>query len=67
MQASTRILLCSALCAVSGAAAAQSSVTLYGIIDTGIEYVSHANAAGKSAFRMPSVTGGTAFALGPAR
>ena len=53
MQASTRLLLCSALCAASGTAAAQSSVTLYGIIDTGIEYVSHANAAGKSVFRMP--------------
>ena len=57
MQAPARLLLCGALCAVSGAAAAQSSVTLYGIIDTGIEYVSHANAAGKSVFRMPSVTG----------
>lgn len=36
---------------------AQSSVTLYGIIDTGIEYVSHANAAGDSLVRMPAITG----------
>ncbi|KKB61969.1 membrane protein [Robbsia andropogonis] len=57
MQPSARLLLCAALCTISGAVAAQSSVTLYGIIDTGIEYVSHANAAGKSVFRMPSVTG----------
>jgi predicted porin len=57
MQASARLLLCSALCAASTAAIAQSSVTLYGIIDTGIEYVSHANAAGDHLFRMPGVTG----------
>ncbi|WP_233834128.1 porin [Paraburkholderia sp. ZP32-5] len=36
---------------------AQSSVTLYGILDTGIEYVSHANAAGDHLIRMPGVTG----------
>ncbi|WP_322047611.1 porin [Paraburkholderia sp. J67] len=36
---------------------AQSSVSLYGIIDTGVEYISHANAAGQSVVRMPSVTG----------
>ncbi|WP_321867826.1 porin [Paraburkholderia tropica] len=36
---------------------AQSSVTLYGIIDTGVEYVSHANAAGDSLVRMPAITG----------
>jgi predicted porin len=57
MRASANLLLCGALCAVSGAAVAQSSVTLYGIIDTGIEYVSHANVAGNSLFRMPGVTG----------
>ncbi|MDB5782942.1 porin, partial [Caballeronia mineralivorans] len=36
---------------------AQSSVTLYGILDTGIEYVSHANAAGDHVVRMPGITG----------
>ena len=36
---------------------AQSSVTLYGVLDTGVEYVSHANADGKGIVRMPSITG----------
>jgi predicted porin len=46
-----------ALCAFSATSFAQSSVTLYGIIDTGIEYVSHANVAGDHVIRMPSITG----------
>jgi predicted porin len=45
------------LCASGGVAHAQSSVTLYGIIDTGLEYVSHASPAGDHVFRMPSITG----------
>jgi predicted porin len=57
MKMSTRFLLGSAFGLASAAASAQSSVTLYGIIDTGIEYVSHANAAGDKLFRMPAVTG----------
>jgi predicted porin len=52
-----QVLLGSALCACAASAAAQSSVTLYGIVDTGVEYVSHANAAGDHVFRMPAVTG----------
>ncbi|CAH0447293.1 hypothetical protein LMG10661_03359 [Ralstonia syzygii subsp. syzygii] len=40
----------------SGAAGAQS-VTLYGLVDTGIEYVSHANSSGNGLVRMPSITG----------
>jgi predicted porin len=43
--------------AVSGSAHAQSSVTLYGILDTGIELVTHANAAGDKVIRMPGITG----------
>lgn len=31
----------------------QSSVILYGVIDTGVEYVSHANAAGDGVVRTP--------------
>jgi predicted porin len=38
-------------------ASAQSSVTLYGIMDTGIEVVSHANAQGDRIVRQPGVTG----------
>ena len=41
----------------AGTAQAQSSVTLYGIIDTGLEYVSHANAAGNGVLRVPAITG----------
>jgi len=36
---------------------AQSNVTLYGIIDTGVEFVTHADASGNSVVRMPGVTG----------
>jgi predicted porin len=45
------------LALVSPAVMAQSSVTLYGIIDTGVEYVSHADAAGDHLVRMPGITG----------
>ncbi|AFR18913.1 porin [Burkholderia pseudomallei] len=38
----------------SGHALAQSSVTLYGIMDAGIEYVNHAAPDGGGAFRMKS-------------
>ena len=41
----------------SASAFAQSSVTLYGVLDTGIEYVSHANAAGDHVIRMRGITG----------
>ncbi|WP_207004505.1 porin [Trinickia mobilis] len=49
-------MLCAAACA-SGTAHAQSSVTLYGILDTGIEYISHADPAGDKVIRMPGNTG----------
>ncbi|MGH7461969.1 MAG: porin, partial [Longimicrobiales bacterium] len=35
-------------------AAAQSSVTLYGVADIGLEYINHANAGGNSLTRMTS-------------
>ncbi|KXU86827.1 hypothetical protein CR51_36805 [Caballeronia megalochromosomata] len=41
----------------SVSAFAQNSVTLYGVMDTGVEYVSHANAAGDHLVRMPGITG----------
>ena len=53
----TRLLLCGALGTLATSTFAQSGVTLYGILDTGVEYVSHANAAGNHVFRMPAVTG----------
>ncbi|WP_213309332.1 porin [Paraburkholderia sacchari] len=44
-------------CSLASTAWGQSSVTLYGVVDTGVEYVSHANAKNESLFRMPAVTG----------
>lgn len=55
-----RILAFVAGCSLLGlsvTAMAQSSVTLYGIVDTGLEYVSHASATGGSVVRMPAITG----------
>ncbi|CAB3808405.1 Outer membrane porin protein [Paraburkholderia caffeinitolerans] len=43
---------------VSAPAFAQSSVTLYGIVDTGVEYFTHATPTGGSMVRMPVVGGG---------
>lgn len=37
-------------------ASAQSSVTLYGVIDTGVEYVSNVGASGSGLVRMPNLT-----------
>jgi predicted porin len=48
----------------STAALAQSQVTMYGIIDTGVEYVTHVNAAGDSVVRMPSLTGSLPSRIG---
>ena len=38
----------------AGGAYAQSSVTLYGVADVGLEYNTNANAAGDDLFRMAS-------------
>lgn len=52
-----------ALLAVAGAtfmplsAFAQSTVTLYGVFDTGVEYVNRIGAANSSVVRMPGITG----------
>ncbi|WP_034300493.1 porin [Herbaspirillum sp. RV1423] len=43
--------------AASAAAVAQSSVTIYGIIDTGVEYLNHTNAAGQGKLRTLPLTG----------
>jgi predicted porin len=50
-------LVGAAFFALSASVYAQSSVTLYGIVDTGVEYVSHANATGDGVVRMPGITG----------
>lgn len=43
---------------------AQSSVTLYGIFDTGVEYVTHANSNGDSLVRTTNLTGTTPSRFG---
>ncbi|WP_343729851.1 porin [Duganella sp.] len=46
------------LCTLGASSAmAQSNVTVYGLLDTGIERVTNVNAAGDSVTRMPSLTG----------
>jgi DNA-binding transcriptional LysR family regulator len=52
-----QLALGSVLLGISASSFAQSSVTLYGIIDTGIELVTHADAAGDRVVRMPGITG----------
>ncbi|KAA0998816.1 porin [Paraburkholderia panacisoli] len=52
-----RTIAVAAALGMSNSAFAQSSVTLYGILDTGIELVTHANAAGDRVVRMPGITG----------
>jgi predicted porin len=51
------LVLAAATFALASGAVNAQSVTLYGLIDTGIEYVSHANANGNGLTRIPSVTG----------
>lgn len=49
-----KLLTTAVLSVLSGAAAAQNNVTVYGLLDTGVEYVNHANATGDSVTRMSS-------------
>ncbi len=48
------LALIAATTTVTGAAYAQSSVTLYGVVDAGIEYASNAGRAGNNLFRLSS-------------
>lgn len=50
--------IAAAIATLSGVAHAQTNVTIYGIIDTAVEGYTHANAAGQSVVRMPSLSGG---------
>jgi predicted porin len=52
-----KMMAAAAVLAFSGAAQAQSSVTLYGILDTGIELVTHAGPTDDKVIRMPGITG----------
>ncbi|MES2742019.1 MAG: porin [Pseudomonadota bacterium] len=44
--------------------AANGQVVIYGVLDTGVEYLNHTNAAGKSVVRMPNLTGTVPSRLG---
>ena len=56
-------LIALAVLAASGAAMAQSSVTLFGIVDTAVGYVDNANAAGDSVYGL-STSGNAISRLG---
>ena len=43
--------------AMPALACAQSSVSLYGVVDTGIEYVNHIGTASNSVVRMNTLSG----------
>lgn len=49
-----KIIAAAALSVISGAAAAQSNVTIYGLIDTGVEYLTNAGANKGSVLRLSS-------------
>jgi predicted porin len=51
-------------CLGAHAAMAQSSVNIYGIVDSGVVYTNHANAAGDSIIKVPSLTGSFPSRLG---
>lgn len=51
------IIACLAVTAGLCSANSMAQVTIYGIVDTGIEYVSNANANGGGVVKMPSLTG----------
>jgi predicted porin len=42
----------------TGTVSAQSSVTLYGVVDTGVEFFTHASPTGGNIARFPTISGG---------
>lgn len=56
-------LIALAALAASGFAMAQSSVTLFGVVDTGVSYIDNANAAGDNVYGL-STSGNTTSRLG---
>lgn len=54
-----RFLLSAVALAAAGAAHAQSSVTLYGLVDTYVEYRNHVNAAGDAVWLLGTPAGAT--------
>lgn len=54
----SKLAALSVLAMAAGAACAQSSVTLYGVIDTGVERITNIGGTGSSLTRMPGQAGG---------
>jgi predicted porin len=54
----SKLAALSVLALAAGAACAQSSVTLYGVIDTGVERITNVGAGSSSLTRMPGQSGG---------
>lgn len=60
----TRYLLAAILACMANASHAQTNVTIYGLVDTGVEYVSNVGPTGNGLVRMPSFTGSLPSWLG---
>lgn len=59
-----KLVLGALSCLAAATAMAQNSVTVYGLIDAGVEHVTHANASGKSLTRLPKSTNTAPSRLG---
>ncbi|WP_020656058.1 porin [Massilia niastensis] len=64
MKKQSMTALALAVAVFTSSAAAQSSVTVYGLLDTGMLHTTNANAAGDSVTKMPSLTGAFPSRLG---
>ncbi|CAB3965920.1 MULTISPECIES: porin [Burkholderia] len=53
-----RAVLLAALASICAPACAQSTITLYGIVDTGVEFFTHASPTGGAMVRLPTISGG---------
>ena len=58
------MITAAALAGCSGLCQAQSSVSIYGLIDTAVEHLNHVGASGTGLTRMPSNAGSTPSRLG---
>jgi predicted porin len=63
MKVRTQISL-SVLALAASAASAQSSVTIYGIVDAGVEHLTNVGAGGNGLTRMPNLTGSVPSRIG---
>lgn len=64
LHSAVAVVVTTSVTMISSVASANSSVTLYGVVDTGVEYITNVNAAGDSVMRMPSLTGSVPSRIG---